>query len=61
LAHNLKGLAANFGAQRLSLLARMLDEAGQVGDMDEIDRIIPIIAATINQFIQTVSTNTSYA
>jgi len=44
LAHNLKGLAANFGALRLAQFARMLDEAGKVGDQNEIDRIIPLIA-----------------
>jgi two-component system, sensor histidine kinase and response regulator len=53
LAHNLKGLAANFGALRLALLARMLDEAGKAGDMNEVERLIPMIAQTVTLFTST--------
>ncbi len=39
-AHNLKGVAANFGAMRLSNLAHKLDEASKAGEMDQAASLI---------------------
>ncbi len=47
LGHSLKGLAANFGADRLASLARELDVKGQQSDLSETQSLIEQIEAEI--------------
>ncbi len=47
-AHNLKGVAANFGAMRLSNLAHKLDEASKANDMDSAADLFKEIIAGVD-------------
>ncbi len=47
-AHNLKGVAANFGAMQLSNLAHQLDEQSKAGDMEAAARLLKEIVSGVD-------------
>jgi CheY-like chemotaxis protein/HPt (histidine-containing phosphotransfer) domain-containing protein len=49
LAHNLKGVAANFSAWRLARLAAKLDECSRIGNMDAARPLIVQVEAAAGQ------------
>ena len=49
LAHNLKGVAANFSAWRLARLASKLDECSRMGNMDAARPLIVQVEAAAGQ------------
>ncbi len=44
-AHGLKGLAGNFGAQRIEAVARYIEHGANA--IEELDRLLPILASAL--------------
>lgn len=51
LAHNLKGVSANFGAWQLAQLSNRLDNYCQSGDLAEAQALLPEVEAAIGRLI----------
>ena len=59
LAHKLKGVAANFNANKLTTLAKQLDESGKAEDLEEsqqllteLDQVVELVIARIKKITQ---------
>ncbi|MBY0573805.1 MAG: response regulator, partial [Undibacterium sp.] len=54
-AHTLKGLAANIGAEQLTVAARALEHALQSRELEELDRLLLEVAEPLNRLVKTIS------